>query len=425
MPDWALFAGVYPGEDQILVMLRDRKFFYVTLARVPGAKAHCSQVAQMSRAFLQDGWQFELLHPRRADLPAYRGKTIEQWYGFEQSIPVREFDCIDFMGRLPRLSPRFVRSRAFALLGSSFDRSLKSFLDQYPDPFFIYSRDLLVMSRLIEHYRRVPRFLELHKLTESPGSMWQLEKDVCARVNAIVVVTHGMKEMLVQRGIAADRILVEPNGIDTAAFPGTADAAESRQMLDLPDSARIVSFVGNFTAVGVGRGLDTVVSAIPRVVERYPNVLFLFVGGPLEQAKPLMARLKASRVPEDSYRFVDRRPYTELHQWLAASDILLHPIPRHEIYSRITSPLKVFEYMTASRPIIVSDLPSTRELLSDGDSALMVPPGDPFALVAAIERLLCDTALAVKLARGARRRVEGRTWKARAHRIGEWIAQQV
>src|SRR5690606_7996717 len=158
--DWVLFAGAYQGESQILVKLRERKFFYVSLARVAAAKARCSPVSRMSLAFLQACWQFELLHPRRADLPAYRGKTIEQWYGFEQSIPVREFDCIDFMGRLPRLSPRFVRSRAFALLGSSFDRSLKGFLDQYPDPFFIYSRDLLVMSRLIEHYRRVPRFLE-------------------------------------------------------------------------------------------------------------------------------------------------------------------------------------------------------------------------------------------------------------------------
>ena len=72
---------------------------------------------------------------------------------------------------------------------------------------------------------------------------------------------------------------------------------------------------------------------------------------------------------------------------------------RHRRFPRdITSPLKLFEYMAAGRPIVASDLPSIREVLRDGVNALLVPPGDPVAMAAAIARLLGDRALAARLA---------------------------
>ena len=80
--------------------------------------------------------------------------------------------------------------------------------------------------------------------------------------------------------------------------------------------------------------------------------------------------------------------------------------------------------MAARRAIVASDLPSLREVLTDGENALLVAPGDPGAIAAAIRRLIADRALAARLARAAFRAVGNYTWARRAERI-ETLFEQV
>ena len=82
------------------------------------------------------------------------------------------------------------------------------------------------------------------------------------------------------------------------------------------------------------------------------------------------------------------------------------------------SPLKVFEYMAAGKPILASDIPALREILRDGETALLLPPGEPEAWAAAARALLRDPGRAAAL--GARARaafLAEYTWDARAARI--------
>jgi glycosyltransferase involved in cell wall biosynthesis len=102
---------------------------------------------------------------------------------------------------------------------------------------------------------------------------------------------------------------------------------------------------------------------------------------------------------------------------LARADILVLPNPASAISTRYTSPLKLFEYMAAGRPIVSSDLPSIREILRDNVNALLVAPGDPMALASAIDRLLRDPALAARLARTALDEVPSYSWQRRAERL--------
>ena len=57
-------------------------------------------------------------------------------------------------------------------------------------------------------------------------------------------------------------------------------------------------------------------------------------------------------------------------------------------------PNKAFQALACGAPLVTADTPAVRELLSDGESALLVPPGDPAALAAALRRLASDPALA-------------------------------
>jgi glycosyltransferase involved in cell wall biosynthesis len=79
--------------------------------------------------------------------------------------------------------------------------------------------------------------------------------------------------------------------------------------------------------------------------------------------------------------------------------------------------LKLFEYMAAGVPVVAADLPSFREILSDGETALLVPPEDPEALAGGIRRLLDDPSLARKIRANALERVRHYSWQERARRI--------
>lgn len=108
---------------------------------------------------------------------------------------------------------------------------------------------------------------------------------------------------------------------------------------------------------------------------------------------------------------------------LEGAAVLALPNPASAISTRYTSPLKLFEYLAAGRPIVASDLPSIREVVHDGVTALLVAPGDPEALAAAISRLLHDPELAGRLAKAAVELAPEYSWDRRAERLEALFAQ--
>ena len=107
---------------------------------------------------------------------------------------------------------------------------------------------------------------------------------------------------------------------------------------------------------------------------------------------------------------------------LALMDVLAVPNrSQPEISARYTSPLKVFEALAAGLPLVASDLPSLREVLSDGEDAVLAAPDDEAALAQAIRRLAGDAALRGALAARGRARAAEHSWDARARRLLAWM----
>ena len=112
-------------------------------------------------------------------------------------------------------------------------------------------------------------------------------------------------------------------------------------------------------------------------------------------------------------------PHARVRRTIAGAAVAVLPLPDNLMARYFTSPLKLFDYMAAGVPIVASDLPTVREVLTDGDNALLVPPEDPRALAAAVRRLLVNPGLADRLRRTAYDQVRAYTWDARAARIIE------
>ena len=143
-------------------------------------------------------------------------------------------------------------------------------------------------------------------------------------------------------------------------------------------------FVGKLIPL---HGLDTILAAA-RIA---PEVPFRVVGS--GQLEPLLANRPANVdwVPWVEY---EQLP-AELHRAGCALGIFAASPKAQRVI-----PNKVFQALACGTPVITADTPAARELLVDGESALLVPPGDARALAEAIRRLAQDPALAQRIAEG-------------------------
>ena len=232
----------------------------------------------------------------------------------------------------------------------------------------------------------------------------------------IVTVSQPLKIDLLKMGISEQKILVNPNGVDVEKFNPEIIKNEKckklKERLGINDNKVIISFSGTF---GLWHGIPQLTKAIKKILsEGIPNIYFLLIGeGPL---KPEMER-------QISYyknvKFVGEVPYSEIQYYLAICDILVSPHNR-QIDGRefFGSPTKLFEYMAMGKAIVASRLGQIGDILKDGETAILVEPGNVDRLVDGILKLVEDSHLREKLGHKAREEVvENYTWQKDVKRL--------
>jgi len=179
--------------------------------------------------------------------------------------------------------------------------------------------------------------------------------------------------------------------------PDAADPMTTAEA-DPGDSERRVR-VGYVGSLYPGRGVELILE----IARRVPEHDFEVVGGTDEDLERLRGLECSSNVT--FHGFVE---HGDLEACYSRLDVLLMPYQRRVLaftgrsdISRWFSPMKMFEYMAAGRPIVASDLPVLREVLRDGENALLVNPDDIEGWVVALRRLAEHPALRRSLAQTA------------------------
>jgi PEP-CTERM/exosortase A-associated glycosyltransferase len=211
-----------------------------------------------------------------------------------------------------------------------------------------------------------------------------LETYAARRADAVAVICEGLRRDLVGRGIAAEKVLVSPNGVDLGLFgnPLAPDPAFAER-LGLA-GADVVGFIGSFYDY---EGLDDLIAAMPALLERRPNAHLLLVGGgPMEPA--LRAQAAASPAAERIH-FIGRVPHHEVELYYSLIDVLAYPRKAMRLTELVT-PLKPLEAMAQRKLVAASDVGGHRELIEDGVTGSLFPAGDPAAIAAALDRLFAD-----------------------------------
>ncbi|MEO8754669.1 MAG: TIGR04063 family PEP-CTERM/XrtA system glycosyltransferase [Casimicrobiaceae bacterium] len=221
----------------------------------------------------------------------------------------------------------------------------------------------------------------------------------------VTTICEGLRSEIASRGIAADRITVIPNAVDTNEFDFGAAADEGlRARLGLSGST-VLGFAGSFYAY---EGLDLLIEAAARLVPRHPGLRLLLVGGgPQEQA---LRDLAATRGIGDRVVLAGRIPHEDVQRYYALIDVLVYPRRRMRLTDLVT-PLKPLEAMAQGRMFVASDVGGHRELIQDGETGFLFEAGDADALARTLERVLAPGGDWPRIRAQARRFVETeRTW---------------
>ena len=191
-----------------------------------------------------------------------------------------------------------------------------------------------------------------------------------------------------------------PNGVDTEVLSPGADGAAIRDRLAIPRDARVVIFVGRMDAAHGGKGgVPILLEAIARIDAGRPIAIFVGDGDRVREYVTLAERL---RVREQT-RFVGGIPNDGLAAYFAAADVAVQPSVGKEIFG-----MAAIEAMACGRPVITSDLPGARRVVTDTGGGMLARPGDPIDLAILIERLLSDPSLRLRLGAAGRRSVVAR-----------------
>ncbi len=377
------------------------KIFYIVHTRMPTDKAYGLTIVRSCESFAVGGAEVTLVMP---SLTTHERGDIFERYHVAHVFNVRHLFVLDFLringGRM-MFALRIVSFYASAFFYMLF-RSRKNTV--------IYTRDV----PLIELFSRIGFSVvyECHLISNNRAAFFRR----CRHARHIITISDALKLAFVAEGFEAANIMVAPSGVDVGIFGNKVEKSQARRELSLPPDAKIVLYTGNFTTMGADKGITDIILALKEI----PDVLFAAVGG----ADPDIARYRAlaaqQRVDERVLLF-GHSSQTTLARYQQAADVLLMPFPDTPHYRNHMSPVKMFEYMASGRPIIASDLPTIREVLTE-QNAVIVPPGDPQAIAGAIQTLLNDPAQAEVCAAQAREDVDQYTWQNRAARILAFIA---
>jgi len=235
------------------------------------------------------------------------------------------------------------------------------------------------------------------------------EQRVWQRAAGFVTTTAGIRDTFAELHGARACVRIIPNGCDVPVertFPGAAREAPPR-----------VLYAGQLYP---WKGVDVLVEAMAAV----PDARLVILGGIEGEADTRRIRgLVEARGLAARTELPGLVPQARVADELRRAAVVVAPFLRAGMTERHTSPLKVFEAMAAGRPIVASDLPSSREVLRDGENALLVPPGDERALAAAVRRVLSESGLAARLARAAWDEAPRYSWDARARALRALFAE--
>lgn len=356
-----------------------------------------SRVERAARALAQVGHKVFVLSPYKAESP---GEEDVGYATVLRRIPLQTF---------AKRALRFVR---FSIRGIDplWQRQITKAVPEN-DIDVVHVHDLPLVNTGLQVARRmgIQVVADLHEnypeAVQFYGKTWRdkianvliserrwrrFEKSWLEQVDRVITVIDEMKERIVKvYGVPRQKITVVMNTEDLDSF---LSIPIKEDIVRRYEPYFTISYMGNF---GRHRGIQTAISAMPKILQQVPNARLVVVGagGASEVELRKLARdLKLG----DAVEFTGRQPFEAVPSYIAASKVCLIPYIK-SVQTNASGPRKLFQYMALGKPLVVSSMASLRRIIGETGAGLVYPAEDADALAKSVIRLYDDSSLANRL----------------------------
>lgn len=374
--------------------MKTMKVYYVANFYMPFQKAYAIQLAKMCEALVEEGVDLTLLVPHRGPCT-----SIKEFFGLRVEIPTRWLPVLDLDSYGPF---------GYVVMAITFMISSTLFLwykRLCGERFVLYTIDADRYSSSALVFVPAPLFSEMHGAKPDTLAQRMLFRGLRGVIAINRIIIEELQHVFPN---SRTRYIAEPNGVDLEMF-APQDKEQARRELVLPPTTSTVLYAGRFYD---WKGLEI----LPQAAALAPDIRFQMVGGTKEE----FAILVKEPLPDNMY-FAGGRPHAEMPLWIAAADVVLVlGTKRDEQSYRWTSPMKLFEYMAAGRPIVASATPAIKDTVSLRESFLY-EPDDAEDLVRQVQAAVRGGSDVEGRVAEARKSAQGRSWSGRAERVIQFI----
>lgn len=369
--------------------------YYLSGVKIPSHSHHSVHVMKMSESFARAGAEVTLFARKSGS------KTVEEIcerYGVETIFKL-DYSLKTLLLSVPN--------------AKKIQRKTKSF-----SPDLIYGPDLLALARMRNYQSRL--VYEAQGLPVLPAHKFAF-RAIVERDNfmGIVVTSDSLRQAFLKKynTLESDKVFVAHDGAEI--LNRTKRFAVKKVTLKGRPEAFKVGYTGTLHA---SKGI----SLIAELSQMRPEYEFHIIGGTNKQVQKFQTEYFRPNL-----HFYGLKNHAEISSYLTAFDVCIAPYQHAAVvktganFARWLSPMKVFEYMAAKRPIICSDFPVLHEFLSDGYNALLRRASDPDGWVNALDRLKAEPDFAKSLADNAYLDLSHKyTWDKRAIGILRFATKQ-
>ena len=287
----------------------------------------------------------------------------------------------------------------FGLLSSKYDLHVLSRLTrllrerQMDAVVTVGAGDKMFWGRLAARRARVPVVLSALHSTGWPDDIGRLNRVLTRTTDSFIAVAPSHGRFLLERErLPANKIAVIPNGVDTWRFAPVPDADAIRRELGISPTAPVV---GTVAALRPEKNHELFLEVARRVVEQLPTARFILVGdGP--RRGPLEERARELGIAEKVHFLGSRNDVPRL---LSAMDVFA--LTSHNE----ANPVSILEAMSATRPVVSTNVGSIFEAVREGKTGFLVPAGDPATFTERLVGLLVDPLLCQTMGAAGRQMV--------------------
>ena len=376
------------------------KLIYITNTRLPSEKANSYQSMQMCSSFSKLFDEVELWTGKARNTKALREiKDVFEYYNIGKTFLIRKFFQFD------SIILRYLNEFMWANLRDfvfSVNACLHLIRYRKSQEVLIYTRVwyVLYIFLLFKKIGLVDNkiFYESHKFSKF------LLKPL-SRIDGLIVINHYLYSLYEDNGLK--NLFEAHDGVNIDEYKHISDYKFQPKKKECN-----VVYTGSLF---LWKGVYTLVDSLKYLPN---NVKLIFVGGSDQYLVNFKKYVKDSE-QKNRVTIVPHIPKKDLLQYIEIADVLVLPNSAKDKMSLYSSPIKMFEYRASKRPIVASDLPSIKEILSDQDNATLFNSDNPRDLANKILNVFTNDCS--KLVRRALSDVESYTWDKRAKNITKFI----